>query len=1079
MPISKSEFAAIVRQQLRELQNGCCSLTAADVESQSDPDLRATLGLIRALHLQHSEATASEQSRQNRLAQATVDELPINVFAKDSGGRMVLWNRAVAEKLGMSKEDVLGKTDYDIFPSDVADALRETDRKVLSGDLCLFEEEQVEVDGERKVFFAGKRPLQVEGFDDKLLLGFSLDISEKKQVERELKAERELIQQVLDHNPNPIAVTDRDGRFILANRSFGGFYGVAPERLLSLTGFDFHGRSDEVAAFVAVVRRVVDDQRLERVEFRFTPPDGQLRWFDTTIVPITLASGERCALTISAEITERKHQQTQDAYLTAIVSCSVDAICSIDRRGQIVYWNPAAETLFGYSRDEMVGTSITKLTPASRTDESAGALEQLWAGESVSPFETRRLCKDGREIDVLISISPVRLESGEIVGLAAIIRDISERKRIQNQIANQSQFLQALIDTVPDLIFVKDMDFNMVLVNNAFCEHVGYPRHEILGTTVRDRIPPEISRNSLRTDNELIRRGDTVRSEYWTKNAAGQRILLDTIKVPWHDANGKLAGVFAISRDATERRLAEDEIREAKRQAEAATVAKSQFLANISHEIRTPLNGVLGMASLLASTDVDDEQREYIDIIRTSGSTLLALINDVLDFSKLESAGLSLVEEPFSLIRCLNKAMNVARASAQVNQLSLSMEVDPAAPDVIVGDSRRLLQVLSNLINNAIKFTSAGGVTASVRVVAREEDALELCFSVQDTGIGIPEDKLASLFERFTQVDASTTRRYGGSGLGLAISKYLVELMGGRIWVETKVGLGSTFSFTIHTVAWNGEEHATRDEDETWSSMSANDRAVRQSLRILVAEDNFINQKVAVGMLAQLGYKADVVATGIEVLKALEQISYDLIFMDIHMPMMDGVATTQQIFARLPEGTRPVIVAMTADAMHGDRERCLAIGMNDYISKPVTLDKLRKTLARWDQSEQLRPAKPASPGAEVWAQKPLVDRELFDSYGPELMRELLQAFIETVPPRIVRIAELIESSDYAALAEEAHTLKGAGLNLGVSRFANVCSVIEEQSRNGEMADAALLLGELKSSYDLSKTALRELLAAAR
>jgi PAS domain S-box-containing protein len=719
---------------------------------------------------------------------------------------------------------------------------------------------------------------------------------------------------------------------------------------------------------------------------------------------------------------------------------------------------------------------------------------RLNAGE-VDGFslEKRYLRPDGTVVWVLLSCKAYRKADGRLDQEISTIIDITERKRAEEALAQKEAQMRFVFDVVPVGIHLHIVrtrarqNEETRLVNDAHCRITGLSVEQMQDQAAFAAIthPDDYARQ--RELYAALQRGETdrfqIEKRYLRPDGAVVWVLLSTRRFPETDKSGFQDIVTVV--DITDQRRQAEELRAAKEIAEAASLAKSQFLAMMSHEIRTPMNGVIGMTSLLLDSHLSAEQREYTETIRQSGDQLLTIINDILDFSKIESGKLELEQAEFSMRECVEGSLDLLAPRVAEKGLDLLYEIADGVPGTVRGDSTRLRQVLVNLLSNAIKFTKTGEVVLSLRAGDATADRLELIFAVRDTGIGIPPEAQARLFQSFSQVDASTTRQYGGTGLGLAISKRLVEMMGGRLWMDSVPGQGSTFHFTItvETVAstprhflgsgvadlmdkrllivddnatnrrilltmalgWGMHPQAAASAVEALGWLKAGehfDAAIldmhmpdmdglmlakeirslpsagalplillsslgpREHLigggwfaayltkpakpakilevlagifrsipamptavpalklpvgsapsrieHVLLAEDNTVNQKVALMMLDRLGYRADVAANGKEVLEAVARQHYDIILMDVQMPEMDGLEATRRIVRAQPDPTeRPWVIALTANAMQGDREQCLAAGMNDYISKPIRREELETALNR---ARMTRPA---------------------------------------------------------------------------------------------------------------------------
>jgi PAS domain S-box-containing protein len=842
--------------------------------------------------------------------------------------------------------------------------------------------------------------------------------------------------------------------------------------------------------------------------------------------------------------------------------------------------------------------------------------------ELVAPQVRRQLVEQGmrsllavplvREDRLLGGLVIIRRERGafspEVVAMLQTFATQSvlaiHNARLFQEVQRQKQYADTLLETSP--VAIVTMDLNGIVIGwNPGAERLfGYPPVEALGRGMEELIATPELREEVRANIRNTLAGEWIRSIAQRTRKDGTIVDVEISSLPVI-VDGAKVGMIGIYHDITE-------LLRARREAEAANEAKGAFLATMSHEIRTPMNAVIGMSGLLLNTALTEEQRDYAEVIRGSGDTLLTVINDILDFSKIEAGKLELEAQPFDLRECVEGALDLVATRAAEKGIDLAYLVGDGVPAAIVGDVTRLRQVLLNLLSNAVKFTERGEVVLSVsaRRIGRGSRRHELAFAVRDTGIGIPADRLGSLFQSFSQVDASTTRRYGGTGLGLAISQRLTELMGGKIGVTSTVGTGSEFQFTIPAVAievpvpvrrdLSGVQPSLRDKRvlvvddnatnrrivtahlDNWGMPSrasespvevlgwiragerfdvaildmhmpemdgiALARAIRQlpagatlplvlftslgrrearaedegfaaylhkpikpsqlfdalvsvvadqpvhvaaramsrseldpemarrhPLRILLAEDNVVNQKVALRLLAQMGYRADVAANGLEAIEAVERQTYDVVLMDVQMPELDGFEASREINRRWP-AARPRIVAMTANAMQGDRELCVAAGMDDYVAKPIRVEELVAALERSpahrDAASAAGPAERAAPAATA------IDRAVFErlvaTTGGPFVAVLIDTFGEDARELLAALRRALAATDRDAFRRAAHSLKSTAESLGATGLAALAREIEATARAGSLDGAAGRLERLTEHYERAASALGEL-----
>ena len=658
---------------------------------------------------------------------------------------------------------------------------------------------------------------------------------------------------------------------------------------------------------------------------------------------------------------------------------------------------------------------------------------------------------------------------------------LRELRRIELEAAlgRKTDILEATLSTIPDGILVLDEDLKLVTSNKQLFEVFDLDREEILGAPdpgkalrearVRRGDFGEGDPDKVLADMETALRSPKSR-QYEQRIASGR----------WIEVRGQnlsLGGRVTVTRDITRRKeheaalnLAKEEADRARVAAESANKAKSEFLANMSHEIRTPLNGVIGAAHLLLDSRLDADQRYYLDIITLSGQHLLSVIEDVLDISKLEAGRMALETVVFRFSDVVNTAVELLRPKATEKGLALETTIDPGIAQNFIGDPTRIRQVLVNLIGNALKFTDKGRVAVSARYVANPDGTPGVRVEVKDTGIGISDDAQKSLFQTFTQADGTITRRFGGTGLGLAISKQLVELMGGKIGVESRPGEGSTFWFTLPP-----RRTALAAEDAGAATPSGTDVS---GCRVLVVEDVEINRLIARESLRRLGCHVEIAEDGARAVEMALAGDYDLILMDIQMPRMDGVEATRRIRSSQGPRARVPIIAVTAHAMATEREAYLTAGLDDYLSKPFKPAALREIVARWTGESREAPS-PAAASGKATLERVDVDRinDLAEAISPEVLRGLFATWVANTTECVERISGLAEARDGKELSAEAHKLAGSAGNFGALRLERLARDLEKACRADAGADRREDAASIRRTHAETVDAIRERLAA--
>lgn len=646
------------------------------------------------------------------------------------------------------------------------------------------------------------------------------------------------------------------------------------------------------------------------------------------------------------------------------------------------------------TEEEILGKSDLELYPSESAKLSIAEDKDVFAGASIINIETLNTRKDGSKCWFLISKVPLRDENQNIIGLVGISVDITESKLAREEVDRKEKLYRLVSENSRDVVSLHKLDGTFEYVSPACMDLHGYSPEEMIGRVGTDFMHPDDAQKTQEQVPELLSK----MLNHKTLEPLQFRIATRNRGLVWVEnvikpvfVNGELTGFQSTVRDISARKLFEATLQEAKEKAEAATKAKSQFLSMMSHEIRTPINGILGLTNLMLGENPREDQLQRLNLLKFSGENLLTIINDVLDFSKAEAGKIALESVPFNLYEVAGNVTKVLSLKAEEKNVSLTLRLDQDLPRYFAGDSVRIGQVLNNLVNNAIKFTEAGSVVIEIKSLRKENHTHILKFMVSDTGIGIPADKLGSIFESFTQANTDTTRKYGGTGLGLAITKNLVELMGGEIKVESKVGAGSTFSFVISM------QEAFLDTPPVSNQVSG----TKLSLRILVVDDNPVNREVAAGFLKRWGHSVTLANNGIEAVEQVKAKKIDLVLMDLQMPEMDGFQATTAIrqmpdkyFKEIP------IIALTASTSADVQKKVTDNLMNGYLSKPFKPEDFRTTIERFAPSE--------NPNTKTSSS--LKSLDLYTEGNSELKKQLIVLFKDNLLEVKLKFFEAIEKN---------------------------------------------------------------------
>ncbi|SFL67439.1 PAS domain S-box-containing protein [Paenibacillus sp. 1_12] len=855
---------------------------------------------------------------------------PIGIAIMSIQGEWLKANPALCSILGYNEEELINRSskevlyNHDMFIDD------HHIQQLRTGTAVSYELERQFIRKDGSIIWASLHVSLVRDEHEGTPLYFVThlsDVTNKKVTEHKLSEIERLYTMILDNAQDVITYSTPDGIIGYCSPSIYDLLGYRPEEIIGKTNMDIYHPDD--------VGGQVDKNCSETGIYtcRVRHKNGKYLWFETSYKKIRDEQGNMTSVFgIGRDITERKKHEEN---LSEAQRIALLGSWELDIAREELVFSDEIYNIYNLTRDpkpNSIHKFINLIHPLDQ-QQFIEELENAKKGHELDK-EFRHLHLDGTIKYLNVRGVTTMGNNGIAVKLIGTIQDITEHKRVELKLQESIERYTSLKKYNHDAVFSLDLEGNIINTNQKAEQFTGFIVQEMAGLNFSRFIGIG---NLKRKLSALVRDGSSekVIDKITQKNGQIMEVLTTVAPII---VNEETVGYYIIAKDITEQK----KLLVAKEAAEKTNKAKSEFLAMMSHEIRTPMNGVIGMTHLLQdTTELDAQQEIYVDIIRKSGDSLLSIINDILDFSKIESGKTDLVEAPMDIRECIAETLDVLSSKSAEKNLEMTYSVHSHVPSVLVGDADRLKQVLLNLIGNAVKFTYTGGVSITVEKWLHTLNSLHLQFTIRDSGIGIPEDKINQLFQPFYQLDHYMTRKSEGTGLGLAISKKLVEKMGGDIWIEPTIGPGATFVFTVALK----EEKPIKEVDP--DELLMEEKVIKKSLKILVAEDHEINQLVLRKMLEKMGHTITIVENGKEAVNAVTFEAFDLIFMDVQMPLMNGLEATKAIKGSLLNGDCPVIIAVTANALTGDREKCIEAGMDDYISKPYKREMISERIGKF------------------------------------------------------------------------------------------------------------------------------------
>ena len=884
--------------------------------------------------------------------------------------------------------------------------------------------------------------------DDLLFISkyLSKQIEKRKQIENDLSTTVELLKTLLANLQSGILVEDENRKILFTNQLFCNMFAI-PVPPATMIGVDCTNSADQSKGLfkkpekfrprideILKLRNVSTNELLETVDDRFLERD---------YIPIYINNEYRGHLWKYTDVTQRIQSNTlleqSEERNRLIMNSALNAIINIDSNGKITFWNTQAEKIFGWNREEVIGTilSETILSNQHKNGHSDGIKNYLNTGDGPilnKQLELQAIKKDGTEFTIEISIIPIK-QNNELF-FCSFIQDISKRKKAETTLKFQEEKYRNIIAHMNLGLIEVDTEETIQFANQSFAEISGYEVSELMGKKPEDIFVFGENFEIMQTKQGLRKQGISDIYQIPIKNKRGELRWWAISGAPNFDDKGNLVGSIGIHLDITEQKQLEIDLENEKLKAEEASRAKESFLANMSHEIRTPLNAIIGFLRELSKQELTDLQKKYIENSSIASKHLLAIINNILDISKIEAGEMSLESEDFVLENSINNVITVLHPKANQKGIDLISKCNPLIANVLKGDALRIEQILFNLVGNSLKFTQKGEISIICKLINDYPNSQDISISISDTGIGMDKEFLNSIFRKFSQEDLQVTRKFGGTGLGMAITKELVQLMKGRIEIESEKNIGTTIHIYLHFKKGDIANLKKSHQETATTSL--------ENISILLVEDNDMNRMVAQNSLQYYNCKVTEAENGVEALEILKRENFDIILMDIQMPEMDGIEATKVI--RREFKLKTPIIALTANAFKSEIEKCKKAGMDDYVTKPFDETNLIETIAK----HTIRKGTKIPKVKKIKTNQKLYNLSSLNNLSrgnKEFVEKMISIFIDQAKITIEKVESAIENESFIDVSQLIHKIKPSIEGLGVISILEDVRILEKIAKD--------------------------------